>query len=72
MEAPRRIKKTWQIGVIVSISLGVLAIIPALISRQAFWPWVLFIPVTLWIIGVAIYGIGRRLTGRPLREPRIR
>jgi predicted membrane channel-forming protein YqfA (hemolysin III family) len=72
MEVPRRIKKTWQIGVIVSISLGVLAIIPALISRQAFWPWVPFTSVILWIIGVVIYGVGRRLTGRPLREPRIR
>ena len=72
MEAPRRIKKGWQIGVMVFISLGVLALMPALINRQAFWPWVPFTSVVLWAIGGIVYGIGRQLTGKPLREPRIR
>jgi len=72
MEAPRRIKKRWQIGIIVSLSLGVLALMPALISRQAFWPWVPFTSVALWIIGGVVYGIGRQHTGKLLREPRIR
>jgi len=72
MEIPRRIKKQWQIGSVVFLSLGVLALIPAFINRQAFWPWVLFTSVTLWIISVVIYVGGRQLTGKPLREPRIR
>jgi len=72
MEVPRRIKKRWQIGVIVFLCLGVLALTPALISRQAFWPWVPFTSVALWIISGIVYGVGRQVTGKPLREPRIR
>ena len=72
MEIPRRIKKQWQIGSIVFLSLGVLALIPAFINRQAFWPWVPFTSVALWIISGIVYEVGRQRTGQPLREPRIR
>jgi len=56
----------------VSLSLGVLALTPALISRQAFWPWVPFTSVALWIISGVVYGVGRQITGKPLREPRMK
>jgi len=72
MEAPRRIKRQWQVGVIVPVALGVLALVPALINYEAFWPWVPFTTVALWIVGSIVYLVGRRQTGRLLREPRMR
>ncbi len=72
IEAPRRIKRRWQIWVMVFIILGILALIPLVINWRAFWPWVPFASVVLWIISGIIYGMGRRVTARPLREPRLR
>jgi len=72
MQTPRRIKRPWRIWVIICVGLGALALVPAFVSRQTFWPWVPFTSVALWIIGGIFYGVGRQRTGKLLREPRTR
>ncbi len=72
IETPRRIRRGWLITVIVFIFLGILGLLPLIISLQDYWPWVPFASVALWIIAGIIYVVGRRVTGRPLGEPRLK
>ena len=72
IETPRRIRRGWQIAVIVLIFLGLLGLIPLIISLRDFWPWVPFASVALWIIAGIIYVVGRSVTAKPLGEPRLR
>lgn len=69
-DTPRRIRRSWQIGVIVCMGLGVLALIPLAVDLHDFWPWVPFVSVFLWIVGGVVYGLGMRATGKPLQHAR--
>ncbi|MFB0556722.1 MAG: hypothetical protein ACETVW_02570, partial [Dehalococcoidia bacterium] len=59
-------------AVIVFIFLGLLGLIPLIISLRDFWPWVPFASVGLWIIAGIIYVVGRSVTAKPLGEPRLK
>ncbi len=72
METPRRIKKRWQVGVMVCTSLGALALIPAIIDYEVFWPWVPSGSGAMWCLALVLYLVGKKVTGAPLRQPRIR
>ena len=67
-----KIKMGWRLSVTICITLGVLGLIPALVDYQAFWPWVPFGSIATWLIAWALFQIGKEVTGRPLRRPRIR
>lgn len=67
-----RIKSEWRVAIIICISLGFLALIPALINYGTFWPWVPFSSVAIWFIAWVLYRVGKQVTGKPLRRPRIR
>ena len=72
IEKPRRIRRGWLITVILCIFLGILGLLPLIISLRDFWPWVPFASVALWIIAAILYLVGRSVTGKPLGEPRLR
>jgi len=67
-----RIKTVWRLAVITCITLGVIGLAPAFVDYQAFWPWVPFISVAIWFIAWVLFRVGKQVTGRPLRRPRIR
>jgi len=71
IEAPQRIKKSWQRASLISAGLGILALVPFAINRETVLPWVA-ISIALWLASAIIYWIGRHLTGGPLRPPRMR
>ncbi|MDO8472835.1 MAG: hypothetical protein Q7T05_03355 [Dehalococcoidia bacterium] len=72
IEAPGRIKKSWRIGVMACVILGLLALIPLAIDRHTYWPWAPIVSIILWIAAWILYMMGMKATGKPLRRPRNR